>query len=31
MHYVSKIPGIGPITATVLIAAIGNTSNFGNS
>ncbi|XOO19114.1 hypothetical protein ACM3CZ_13910 [Edwardsiella ictaluri] len=29
MHYVSKIPGIGPITATVLIAAIGNTSNLG--
>jgi len=28
---ISKIPGIGPITATALIATIGNTSNFENS
>ena len=28
---ISKIPGIGPITATALIATIGNASNFENS
>ncbi|WP_370548750.1 IS110 family transposase [Edwardsiella tarda] len=28
---ISKIPGIGPVTATALIATIGNASNFENS
>lgn len=28
---IGKIPGIGPVTATVLIATIGNASNFENN
>ncbi|HGY8432252.1 TPA: transposase [Escherichia coli] len=28
---ISKIPGIVPVTATALIATIGNASNFENS
>ncbi|WP_395754983.1 transposase [Edwardsiella ictaluri] len=28
---IGKIPGIGPVTATALIATIGNASNFENS